>query len=115
MEKKHFTVTADHIKLLRRMNVGWQDGEAGAPEIDPKRPYGNGYVPGDIHEILTGKWCDNELSAEEQRRYLNLHRETETALQVILATGSFKPGHFECDPNHPNWKRIVARSKSQLP
>lgn len=47
-----FTVTDDHLKLLRRASVGWSDCEFGAPEIDPKRPYGNSNVLGDIAEIL---------------------------------------------------------------
>ena len=30
-----FELTAEHIKLLRRAYIGWQDCETGAPEIDP--------------------------------------------------------------------------------
>ncbi|MCU1325011.1 MAG: hypothetical protein JWN34_381, partial [Bryobacterales bacterium] len=47
-----FFVTSEHLKLLQRMCVGWQDCEYGAPEIDPKRPYGNSSVEYDILEIL---------------------------------------------------------------
>jgi hypothetical protein len=47
-----FTVTEDHLKLLRRAYIGWDDCEFGAPGIDPKRPYGNSDVIGDIAEIL---------------------------------------------------------------
>ena len=38
-----FNLTVDHIKLLRRANVGWDGGEFGAPAIDYRRvtPYGN--------------------------------------------------------------------------
>jgi hypothetical protein len=31
MRTKIFTLTEDHLKLLRRMNVGWQFCEGGAP------------------------------------------------------------------------------------
>jgi hypothetical protein len=46
MKTQTFKLTDEHLKLLRRFNVGWQDSESGAPEIDPKRPYGNSAVPG---------------------------------------------------------------------
>lgn len=54
---KKFTVKPDHLKLLKKMCVGWRDCEFGAPEIDPKRPYGNSGVYGDIGQIqrITGK------------------------------------------------------------
>src|SRR6266568_5645220 len=40
-----FTVTEDHLKLLRHAYLYWEYGEGyGAPAIDPKRPYGNSDV-----------------------------------------------------------------------
>jgi len=39
-------------KLLRSANLSWDDCEYGAPQIDPKRPYGNSNVPDDIREKL---------------------------------------------------------------
>lgn len=112
MEKRTFTITDEHIKLIRNFWVGWQDTETGAPEIDPKRPYGNSSVYEDIHEILTGEsvGCTNskreELTEEEIDRYIKLHRETEVALQIILRTGKFKSGKYECDRYDSNWKEI---------
>ena len=105
MMTKRFTLTKDHIKLLRKMCVGWQDCEAGAPEIDPKRPYGNSDVYDDIHEILTGKSFDDD-DRKEENRYIDLHRETETALQVVLSTGKFKAGTYECDEYGEDWKLV---------
>jgi hypothetical protein len=85
------------------MYVGWSHCEYGAPEIDPKRPYGNSWIEGDIHEILTGTYEDT-LSDELEDKYSKLHQETETALQVVLRTGSFTPGHYRCDPPYKrNW------------
>lgn len=90
-----FTLTAEHVALLRRMCVGWQDCETGAPEIDPKRPYGNSSVALDVAEILGWEVDEDEgLDDEQRHRAMALHRETEVALQVVLQTGSFEPGDY---------------------
>lgn len=107
MSNRQFRLTEDHIKLLRRMYVGWSFCEYGAPEIDPKRPYGNSWVEGDIHEILTGKSqkfydLDNDLRDE----YRKLHLETKNALQIVLQTGEFKPGLYQSDNYSSNWKLV---------
>jgi hypothetical protein len=38
-----FTVTDDHLKLLRHAYAIWGDCEFGAPVNDPKRPCGDSY------------------------------------------------------------------------
>ena len=42
----------EHLKLLKEMYVGWNECEFGAPEIDPKRPYGDSDVYEDMNKIL---------------------------------------------------------------
>lgn len=86
MEPVTFTLTELHLRLLRRMYVGWQDCESGAPEIDPKRPYGNSNVADDVSEI-----CGRPIPRD---RAMELHSETQTALQIVLVTGEFAPGEF---------------------
>lgn len=95
---KIFTITDDHLKLLAEMNVGWCHDEYGAPEIDPKRPYGNSDVPADVRGILGNE----DLSDEAVRA---LHVETRTALQICLRTGAFATGTFECEDYSNNWNR----------
>ena len=34
MDNKRFTLTEEHLKLLRHANVRWDDCEFGAPAID---------------------------------------------------------------------------------
>jgi hypothetical protein len=96
------------------MCVGWNDCEFGAPEIDPKRPYGNSGVIGDMIEIfgkevkrgifkvnVIGKEYyivggeDSEEMDELEDILKTLHRETETVLQIILSTGMFKEGRYK--------------------
>jgi hypothetical protein len=105
-----FTLTPEHILLLRQMCVNWQDCETGAPEIDPKRPYGNREVTTDIHAILTGESVGyagsarDALTETEERTYLALHRTMDTALEVVLRTGAFVPGVYVSDPYRHNWR-----------
>jgi hypothetical protein len=101
---KIFKFTEDHIKLLKRMYVGWQDDEYGAPEIDPKRPYGNSQVEADMVDILGDEWC-----AEKDAEYLKeLHRGTQTALQIVLVTGKMEAGTYvKNDPyDGTSWRPV---------
>jgi len=96
-------------KLLKNFQVRWNDCEFGAPEINPKRPYGNSDVEQDMLEILGLKKIGERiyeftlngvvwiLKGEEGCIYLDgpdeeqlcnelnkLHKETEQALIEIL-------------------------------
>lgn len=106
---KQFTLTENHVTLLRAMHVGWQDAETGAPEIDPKRPYGNSSVARDIAELLgiIGKNDDLDLSRAGEDELLALHRETQWALQVVLSTGGFVPGLYEAPQYSTAFRRVV--------
>lgn len=96
-----FELKPEHVKLPRHAYVEWCDLETGAPAIDPKRPYGNSYVAGDVWEIIHGQRLDDEdeLDRETDDAMLALHQETQTALQVVLATGGFEPGVYQ----KPRW------------
>lgn len=96
---KEFTVTDEHLRLLRHAHVFWDEAEFGAPSINPKRPYGNSNVYRDIAEILDvpeGEWEDEERdwSLDTEWRFLRLHVETAIALQIALATGGFHAGRY---------------------
>ncbi len=97
MKPDTFTLTEQHLVLLRAMCIGWQDAEYGAPEVDPKRPYGNSGVEADLAELLPG------LDLDTLRR---LHRETATALQIILVTGAFVPGEYQKPKYTKDWQHV---------
>jgi len=111
---KRFVVKEEHLKLLREAFVRWEDCEFGAPAIDCKRPYGNSCVHCDIAEILgmepakVNPFDKGEFEfSEEQEEYMDkLHGETETVLQIALATGKFEVGEYEADDYRRNWRRI---------
>ena len=106
MKGDTFTLTEEHLTLLKVMYVGWQDCETGAPEIDPKRPYGNSDVARDVWEMLD--WFDIDSLPEEDQddfyesdeydvlhaKAMKLHEETGTALQIILQNQSFQTGTY---------------------
>ena len=107
---KEFTVTDEHLRLLRHAHVFWYEAEFGAPSIDPKRPYGNSNVYGDIAEILDlpePDWDDEERTPDAEWRFLRLHVETAIALQVALATGEFRTGRYMRDDkwDSRSWRR----------
>lgn len=85
-----FQVTEDHIKLLKRMYVSWDDCEFGAPCIDPKRPYGNSDVEGDIKEI-TGI----------ARGFRQIHFQMKIVLQILLRNTSIELGLYDLE----TWKK----------
>lgn len=109
MDPQRFTVTNEHLILMRRMYVGWCYDEFGAPEIDPKRPYGNSDVLGDIHELLTGNGSDgsgSDLPDDVKNRYEALHLSVKTALQIALATGTFESGDYEAPAYTVAWRKV---------
>ena len=109
MDKIKFQVKADHIKLLKRMCVGWDDCEFGAPEIDPKRPYGNSSVHADIAEILGIRENDaaDDFTDAEIEWMDSLHIEMETVLQIVVSCNGAKLGTYEADEYHNNWKLLT--------
>jgi hypothetical protein len=111
---KEFTVTDEHLRLLRHAHVRWEDGEfGGAPSINSKRPYGNSNVYADIARILgvpDEKWDDEEGASlpDTAWRFARLHAETGIALQIALATGEFRAGRYVRYDEHVStsrWRR----------
>ena len=113
-----FTVTKDHLKLLRHMYVSWDHCEGGAPCIDPKRPYGNSDREMDMAEILnksTIETSDGEIVVSKRvgEELDELHTEMQTVLQIVLCTGKFKVGTYvqkdDCDDL--SWIPLKGKSK----
>jgi hypothetical protein len=101
-EGEVFHLSESHLILLQNMIVGWQDCEFGAPEINPKRPYGNSNVVEDVAALL-GVDAESNYDVLEQ-----LHKETKQALQIVLLTGLFEPGVYQQMDRYDkrSWERI---------
>ncbi len=107
LDTVRFTVTEDHLKLLRRMWVEWCDDEYGAPAIDPKRPYGNSDVYSDIAKILGWEVWEDGISDGDPKAW-QIHQETKVALQIALRVGYFKAGEYEAHKYRKDWKEVTA-------
>jgi hypothetical protein len=111
---RRFTLTGEHLALISRLYIQWsrEVNEDGAPEIDPFRPYGNRQVLRDIAEVIErhppepdddDAW--DRLLTERADYYRALHRDTATALAIVLATHSFIPGIYEADRYRNDWRQ----------
>lgn len=97
-DRLDFTLTEDHVKLMKKFVVDWRDIEYGAPEIDPKRPYGNSDVSEDIIKI-TGK----NLT---ESQCLDLHQETQFALQILVEYGKIDLGTYHRQKSYSrDWEK----------
>lgn len=111
---KDFELKQIHLDLFKNVCIDWDDCEFGAPAINCKRPYGNSDVFGDIAEIIKLKKKDNwdfdeENWTEEAMDFMrDLHKQTQTALKIILTCQSFKLGWYrrEDEYDYDGWKYI---------
>ena len=104
---REFELTEQHLALMKRMFVGWQDCEFGAPEIDPKRPYGNSDVLGDIAEILGVPIPDNDedFPPEVEEKLIQVHAEMQTAIAIMLQCGKVQIGKYTAgDYDNTTWE-----------
>jgi hypothetical protein len=109
VEVRKFTVTEDHIKLLKKMVVMWDERGPGAPMVNYLQPYMSMCPQCDIPKILSiipmiqpdgkKKYSDEQLEYMEKT-----HRETQIALQIFLRVGTMEPGEYEQD-GWQNWRK----------
>ena len=108
---QRFTLTPEHVQLLRRSNVNYSGhGEWGYVGLDCKRPFGNGDLVGDMATILG---VDPVAPDDEEEHWppgtsdkmvKMFKEELPIALSVVLAAGTFEPGEYECEKYTHNWR-----------
>lgn len=113
-----FTLTKDHITLVRALYIETNDEYAygPVPMANPKRPFGDSDITLDIVELISGhppevirdpdEWIGYDSEGEIKKAVLAdgrvirraeidaLRSDLATALQIILVTGSFVPGDY---------------------
>ena len=110
---KIFELKQSHLDLLKETSIGWDDCEFGAPNIDPKRPYGNPDVENDMAEIIKmpkkGNWDRSEenWNDQAQEKLNDLHKETQIALQIVLHCQTFELGKYQLtDDGWQKWMKM---------
>ena len=112
-----FELKKDHIKLLKHLRWSMVSDQLVSRGDDVEEygdsPFGGDDLLEDMCIILNGKPdnfnpIDDEtlvstLSDEERANILALHFELPTALDIILYTGSFEPGHYKRKWYDRNW------------
>lgn len=107
MKPATFTITADHLTLLRASEWRESDCEFGAPEMDGKRPYGNSSVESDLAE------AEQERALEaETDRLVTVHRELPMVLNVATSAMSWTPGTYTRVGRGP-WSLVPAEPKPE--
>jgi hypothetical protein len=107
-----FTLTKEHLELMRNMYWDWNLAEFGAPTVDPKRPYGNSDVLDDMAKILNKKVVyDKEgmMQEELEEELERVHQETQTALQIVLTLRTFKPGVYKKQDEYDDQSWILVK------
>jgi hypothetical protein len=83
-----FTLTADHLRLLRQLRVAWASVEAGGPMIDGEMAFGSTEVERDVARILGHPGTRSEPD-------LGLPEGMLRAVAVLLDNGKLQPGTYE--------------------
>jgi hypothetical protein len=101
--EQRFVITADHLKLLRNLGFEYDASvEFGAPCVNPKRPYGNSDVYGDLREILN----EGRPEPYSDEDLLRLHKQMTTVLQIIARTGRVATGRYDARKYFNDWKPV---------
>ena len=97
-----FTLKSEHIALIKRLNLKISQDYACdnwlIPNIDPKRPFGNSDMLGDIFSFMGIEPDANGDYSESDRinAYLLL-AELPAAMEAIMMYETFTPGIYEID------------------
>lgn len=87
-------VTAEHIRLVRKLRVSWLNAEAGAPVINGNKPFGIKRVHESMATILG--WKDPAKLSKEQVADLD-HMLADIAYdipQIFLSAAAVRPGKY---------------------
>ncbi len=84
-----FKITKEHMALVEKIYITDNKCEFGAPTVDPKRPYGNSDVYGDIAKIFNIPSDNNgDFTDAQIDRMTKYHKELTTVLQIICCNPS---------------------------
>lgn len=95
MGKQTFTVTNEHLMLVR--NLHWCR-YSDLPEVDTKRPFGNSDVYEQVNEILGVDYPSEKIET--------LFKELTTVMQIATRTGMFCAGDYSAAAYTTRWEKV---------
>jgi hypothetical protein len=99
-EGPEFTLTSDHVRLLRQLRVVWIEVEAGAPVIDVEMPFGSTEIHRDVARILghPGVFPAPPSGTPRERagqmEVVELPAGLLQAVEILLDAGKLRPGSY---------------------
>src|SRR5882672_1428996 len=86
-------VTAEHLALLRRMQVIWVPIEAEVPYVSHDCPYGGHDIADDVRKILAAEISEDyaALKADDAKQ---LHDEALRRLAIFISAGRLSPRRY---------------------
>jgi hypothetical protein len=109
---ERFTLTEQHLAIIRGANIWWCDMETGAPGLDPKKPYGNGDVARDVARLIGTTMPDPDEFGREHdivaAGMMTLHRDMGTVLEIVCqhAGQAVAPGLYARQWPRRKWERV---------
>jgi hypothetical protein len=112
-----FELKEDHIKLLKHLKWSLKSNQITThpgEDDDTESPFGGDDLFEDMNLILNGK-PENfdpmnsegvEINEDEVVKLNDLFNQLPTALDIILFTGKFEPGHYKTKWYDRNWIKI---------
>lgn len=116
-----FTITPQHLALLRNMNITWDNTGWGAPAVDGKRPYGSSDLYPSMAKIIgmTPEYVSRDkqifFSEQQEETLYQLHNEMETVLQIVVQQGgSLLSREYQQEGTYPyQWIPVLQGKKPQ--
>jgi len=99
-----FELTEKHISLVKNVNWEWLGEDASKDDIYEELGlilYGKPDVPFDPTSPDVKPYTQEQMDEMDK-----LHSELPRALQIMLATGEFKTGHYKTKHHDINWVKI---------
>jgi len=99
-EGPEFTLTSDHVRLLRQLRVVWVSVEAGAPVVDIEMPFGSKEIHRDVARILghpgvfPAPPSGTPRGRAGQMEVAELPAGLLEAVEILLDAGKLRPGSY---------------------
>lgn len=108
MSPLNFTVSSDHLVLMRRLNFVWL---INSPSVSCARPYGNGDLVKDVAKIIGLELFEDasgnkHMTAEQEQLCKDRHLEMKTFLEILCQFGEIPSGTYKRKETYHKWEKV---------